>query len=105
MADIKTGPLVDGEGEDHKVLLGPSTEEERRGERVVADYDWTEEWYPLYLTQNVPDDAPLGLRVFDKQLVLFKDPNGVFRCFEDRCPHRSLLSSSFYGSSNIVIVN
>lgn len=70
--------------EDHKVLVAPSTEEES----VVADYDWTEEWYPLYLTQNVPDDAPLGLKVFHKQLVLFKDGNGQLHCYEDRCPHR-----------------
>lgn len=86
-ADIKTAPLLDGE-EDHKVLVGPSSEEERRGDRVVADYDWTEEWYPLYLTKNVPEDAPLGLKVFDKDLVLFRDGNGEFRCYEDRCPHR-----------------
>jgi phenylpropionate dioxygenase-like ring-hydroxylating dioxygenase large terminal subunit len=37
----------------------------------VADYDWTEEWYPLYLTKYVPDDAPLGFTVFDKQVVLY----------------------------------
>ncbi|XP_047970210.1 protein TIC 55, chloroplastic-like [Salvia hispanica] len=53
-----------------------------------ARYDWTEEWYPLYLTNQVPDDAPLGLTVFDKQVVLFKDGDGVIRCYEDRCPHR-----------------
>lgn len=76
------------EDDDHKILLGPTTEEERRGERVVADYDWTEEWYPLYLTKDVPDDAPLGLTVFDKQLVLYSDDSGKLRCFEDRCPHR-----------------
>lgn len=70
------------------VLAGPSTEEERREERVVADYDWTEEWYPLYLTRDVPDDAPLGLTVFDKQIVLFKDGEGELRCYEDRCCHR-----------------
>lgn len=74
--------------DDHKVLVGPSSEEERRGERLVADYDWTEEWYPLYLTKDVPDDAPLGLTVFDQQIVLYKDGNGVLRCFQDRCPHR-----------------
>jgi len=83
-ADIKAAPLADGEA-DHAVLVGPASEDERKG-----DYDWTQEWYPLYLTLNVPEDAPLGLRVFDKQLVLFKDGNGQFRCYEDRCPHRSL---------------
>jgi Rieske [2Fe-2S] domain len=51
-------------------------------------YDWREEWYPLYLSAEVPDDAALGLTVFDKQVVLYKDAAGVLRCHEDRCPHR-----------------
>lgn len=54
----------------------------------VVSYDWTEEWYPLYLTKDVPDDAPLGLTVFDKQVVLYRDGGGELRCHEDRCPHR-----------------
>ena len=74
--------------DDHKVLVGPASEEESRGERRVADYDWTEEWYPLYLTKDVPDDAPLGLTVFDQQIVLYKDGKGELRCHQDRCPHR-----------------
>lgn len=57
-------------------------------QKEVVSYDWTEEWYPLYLTKNVPDDAPLGLTVFDKQVVLFKDGKGELHCYEDRCPHR-----------------
>lgn len=56
------------------------------GDRV--EYDWREEWYPLYLSDEVPKDAPLGLQVFDKKLVLYRDGNGSFCCFEDRCPHR-----------------
>ncbi|XP_014502359.2 protein TIC 55, chloroplastic [Vigna radiata var. radiata] len=82
IADIKAAPLADSEADD-AVLVVPTTEEEVKGE-----YDWTEEWYPLYLTKNVPEDAPLGLTVFDKQLVLFKDGNGQLHCYEDRCPHR-----------------
>lgn len=68
--------------------MSPSGEEEHRGERVVAEYDWTEEWYPLYLTQDLPEDAPLGLTVFDKQLVLYRDGSGLLLCYEDRCSHR-----------------
>ncbi|KAJ9184118.1 hypothetical protein P3X46_007890 [Hevea brasiliensis] len=30
----------------------------------------------------------LGLTVFDKQIVLFKDGQGERRCYEDRCAHR-----------------
>ena len=73
-------------GGDHNVILG--SEEEGREERVAVEYDWRNEWYPLYLTKDVPDDAPLGLTVFDKQIVLYKDGEGQLRCFEDRCPHR-----------------
>ncbi|KAG9147948.1 hypothetical protein Leryth_003538 [Lithospermum erythrorhizon] len=62
--------------------------EEVEGEMEVVKYDWTQEWYPLYLTKDVPDDAPLGLTVFDKQLVLYRDGNGEIRCYQDRCPHR-----------------
>lgn len=93
VADIRAVPPLDAkeeeeEGGDQKVFVGPASEEERRGDRIVADYDWTEEWYPLYLTQDVPDDAPLGLTVFDKQIVLYRDGNGQLRCYQDRCAHR-----------------
>ncbi|XP_010417243.1 PREDICTED: protein TIC 55, chloroplastic [Camelina sativa] len=71
-------------GRGGEVLLNP--EDEKRVE--VADYDWREEWYPLYLTRNVPEDAPLGLTVFDRQIVLYRDGEGTLRCYEDRCPHR-----------------
>ncbi|XP_068648117.1 protein TIC 55, chloroplastic [Aristolochia californica] len=80
-AEIAATESVEKEAEN--VLL-PEGEEEK----IVGKYDWREEWYPLYLTEQVPDDAPLGLSVFDKQLVLYKDGDGVFRCYEDRCPHR-----------------
>lgn len=78
------GGVAEGEVDQN----GGSTEEEIKSDSTVVPYDWTEEWYPLYLTKNVPDDAPLGLTVFDKQLVLYRDGTGELRCFEDRCPHR-----------------
>ncbi|XP_027085111.1 protein TIC 55, chloroplastic [Coffea arabica] len=67
---------------------GGSTAEAIKSVDDVVPYDWTEEWYPLYLAKNIPEDAPLGLTVFDKQLVLYRDGTGELRCFEDRCPHR-----------------
>lgn len=57
---------------------------------AAGRYDWREEWYPLYLSKEVPDDAALPLTVFDRQLVLYRDADGVLRCHEDRCPHRCL---------------
>ncbi|XP_071702202.1 protein TIC 55, chloroplastic-like [Rutidosis leptorrhynchoides] len=61
---------------------------EEKGRVEVVDYDWTEEWYPLYLAKQIPEDAPLGLTVFDKQVVLFRDGKGDLHCYQDRCPHR-----------------
>ena len=85
VAEVGGGVVIEDGGldGDRSVLVGPSSER-----ADMAEYDWTEEWYPLYLAQNVPDDAPLGLTVFDKQLVLYRDGQGVFRCYQDRCPHR-----------------
>ncbi|XP_042488502.1 protein TIC 55, chloroplastic-like [Macadamia integrifolia] len=74
--------------DDQTVLLGSTVEEQEIGEKSVVDYDWREEWYPLYLTRDIPDDAPLGLNVFDKQIVLYRDGCGFLHCYEDRCPHR-----------------
>lgn len=84
-------PVVEG--------LGAAEEPPQTGDAAVlvpkdeeaseeVEYDWKEEWYPLYLSKEVPDDAPLGLTVFDRQIVLFRDGAGVLRCYEDRCPHR-----------------
>ncbi|XP_062097906.1 protein TIC 55, chloroplastic [Humulus lupulus] len=89
VADTRAAPSVDEEKEEgNNVLLGPTSEEDRKEQRVLVDYDWTEEWYPLYLTKDVPEDAPLGLTVYHKQLVLYRDGSGQLRCHEDRCPHR-----------------
>ncbi|GAB2227418.1 hypothetical protein Droror1_Dr00009239 [Drosera rotundifolia] len=77
--------------EDSVLLVNPTSTSEVRGEgegEGVVEYDWEQEWYPLYLSRNVPVDAPLGLTVFDRQLVLYRDGEGVIRCHENRCPHR-----------------
>lgn len=85
IAEIGGGLSVE---DDHSVLVDPDSENVVRRVKEVVDYDWTEEWYPLYLTKNIPEDSPLGLTVFDKQVVLYKNGNGELQCYEDRCPHR-----------------
>lgn len=76
---------------NEEALLPPdeTTHEAAAGkEEEEVKYDWREEWYPLYLSDQVPEDAPLGLTVFHKQIVLYRDGQGALRCYEDRCPHR-----------------
>ncbi|KAI5072663.1 hypothetical protein GOP47_0012769 [Adiantum capillus-veneris] len=84
--------LVAEENED--VLLKQEEDgKEGRPEAVPSspervDYNWEDQWYPLYLTRELPRDAPLGLTVFHKQVVLHYDGHGNLRCYEDRCAHR-----------------
>ncbi|CAM6087113.1 unnamed protein product [Calypogeia fissa] len=72
-------------GEDG-VLIG--TDENFLNEEEKVQYSWETEWYPLYLTDEIPREAPLALKVFDRSLVLFYDGDGNLTCLEDRCPHR-----------------
>ncbi|GJM87220.1 hypothetical protein PR202_ga03154 [Eleusine coracana subsp. coracana] len=55
--------------EEAGVLL-PKEGDGEEAAAAAARYDWKEEWYPLYLAKEVPDDAALPLTVFDRQLVL-----------------------------------
>ena len=43
----------------------------KEGSEAAERYDWREEWYPLYLSKEVPEDAALPITVFDRLLVLF----------------------------------
>jgi phenylpropionate dioxygenase-like ring-hydroxylating dioxygenase large terminal subunit len=63
--------------------------------RDRVEYSWEEEWYPMYLTAEMPSNSPLGLTVFDRSLVLFYDGDGKIHCFEDRCPHRCNIFLAF----------
>lgn len=85
LTDMAIGSASEAESEKHggDILI---KEEQKLQDRV--EYNWETEWYPLYLAAEVPKDAPLGLTVFHKQIVLFEDGNGELHCFEDRCPHR-----------------
>lgn len=68
---------------------GPAVAPAAEGDDKI-EYDWRTEWYPLYLTAEIPRDAPLALNVYDHNLVLFYDGEGKLNCLEDQCPHRFL---------------
>ncbi|KAJ6840381.1 protein TIC 55, chloroplastic [Iris pallida] len=79
---------VEDATDKEEALLEPEACEGAGAKEEEDKYDWREEWYPLYLSDHVPEDAPLGLTVFHKQIVLYRDGQGIMRCYEDRCPHR-----------------
>jgi hypothetical protein len=80
--------VVEEAGAREDGVLLPKEGDDAEAAAAAGRYDWKEEWYPLYLAKEVPDDAALPLTVFDRQLVLWRDGDGVLRCHEDRCPHR-----------------
>jgi len=45
-------------------------------------------WTIAALSSDVPDDAPLGVTVGERDIALFRDAQGVCRAVENRCAHR-----------------
>ncbi|MFA7554688.1 MAG: Rieske 2Fe-2S domain-containing protein, partial [Spongiibacteraceae bacterium] len=45
-------------------------------------------WWPICLSESVSTDKPIGLRLDDIALAVYRDGNGYVRAVEDRCPHR-----------------
>lgn len=45
------------------------------------------QWHPVALATELAD-SPLGLRLLDQDLVLWRDGQGQANAFVDRCPHR-----------------
>lgn len=45
-------------------------------------------YHPVLFTHNIPYDTPVGLKLAQKNIVVWRSGNGRIQCFEDRCPHR-----------------
>lgn len=45
------------------------------------------QWHPVAMITDVTD-APVGVRLLDEDLVLWRDAQGAAKAFIDRCPHR-----------------
>lgn len=53
-------------------------------------FDWKKAWYPLAVVEDLDDKGPSKLELLGEDLVAWKDGNGNWRVFEDRCPHRNV---------------
>ena len=45
-------------------------------------------WWPICLSESVSTDKPIGIRLDDLALAVYRDSNNSVRAVEDRCPHR-----------------
>lgn len=51
-------------------------------------YQWTKQWYPIAVVDFLDSSRPHAMQLLGKEIVLWRDGSGKWRCFEDACPHR-----------------
>ncbi|XRB16033.1 Rieske domain-containing protein [Pseudoscourfieldia marina] len=59
------------------------------GESPKVPYAFKKQWYPLVVLDMINPDLPHAVSLFGERLVVWKDGQGEWRVFEDRCPHRA----------------
>ncbi|ADO68573.1 Rieske 2Fe-2S domain-containing protein [Stigmatella aurantiaca] len=59
-------------------------------------------WHPVLDSQQLKD-KPVGVKVWDSEIVLFRTANGTLSALEDRCPHRAMrLSKGWVENDKLV---
>lgn len=62
--------------------------DEPAGEQASDRYVWTTQWYPVRVAEDLHTDRPNAVKLLGKDLVIWRDAQKQWRCFEDACPHR-----------------
>ncbi|XP_073394768.1 pheophorbide a oxygenase, chloroplastic isoform X2 [Physcomitrium patens] len=74
--------------------------EEQQPEQGQSDdaFVWRDHWYPVSLIEDLDPSVPTPFQLLGRELVVWKDPQGEWRVFLDKCPHRlAPLSCSYHG--------
>jgi nitrite reductase/ring-hydroxylating ferredoxin subunit len=60
------------------------------------------DWYCVAVSEGLEPGTSAGARLFDKEIVVWRDSDGVAHAWEDRCPHRGMrLSFGFVRGDRI----
>jgi nitrite reductase/ring-hydroxylating ferredoxin subunit len=60
------------------------------------------DWYAVAVAEGLEPGTSAGARLFDKEIVVWRDAAGVAHAWEDRCPHRGMrLSFGFVRGDRI----
>ena len=51
--------------------------------------NWSAAWYPVAAILSLDTTKINPIKLLGRDLVLWHHPDGSWRCFEDRCPHRA----------------
>lgn len=79
-------PSRDGSGLLHESLNEPRSDSEQGTSDET--FQWTRQWYPLAVVDYLDPKRPHAMQLLGRDVVLWRDGTGSWRCFEDACPHR-----------------
>jgi nitrite reductase/ring-hydroxylating ferredoxin subunit len=68
----------------------------------TADMNTADNWHPVGLSHSIEAGSSAGTRLFDQELVVWRDNSGAAHVWQDRCPHRGMkLSFGFVRGDRI----
>ncbi|ERN04784.1 pheophorbide a oxygenase, chloroplastic [Amborella trichopoda] len=80
-------PLV--KGEEGKEEAVREREEALKSEEIMGEkFVWRENWYPVSLIEDLDPKVPTPFQLLGREMVLWKNRQGNWVAFDDRCPHR-----------------
>ena len=59
-----------------------------RAPKPKASFNWEKQWYPVLPLSMLEGSGPEPIKLLNKDLVLWKDGDGEWRCNSGICPHR-----------------
>jgi len=59
-------------------------------------------WFPVALRKDIEAGRSVGVRLFDRELCVWRDQRGNIHAWEDRCPHRGMRLSLGFVRGNKV---
>lgn len=79
------------EGKRTPPFVTPDNPDDRRS--LIPPHGLREYWYPTIPAKGVGRTKPVGLKMLNTNIVLFKDQNGEVQALWDYCPHRGVFLS------------
>ncbi|CAM9359571.1 unnamed protein product [Ascophyllum nodosum] len=52
-------------------------------------FDWNKQWYPVLSLKHTDEGRAQPVQLLGKDLVVWRNNEGRWSCFDDRCPHRA----------------
>lgn len=66
---------------------GGEEQQEQQG-KSGESFVWRDHWYPVSLVEDLDPSVPTPFQLLGRELVVWRDSQGEWRVFLDKCPHR-----------------